>query len=108
MTIVGLGSVSDYCLARSSYATIVVKPGPLGAAGTQDADTQKFKVCVCVDDSDQCIPALQFAASNFLPDANTEIHVVSVAAPSQFPVNIYSCANSIAQIIHVHNMMHPM
>lgn len=84
----GLGSVSDYCIARSSYATVVVKAGP--TTGPAEGTPSKHKVCVCVDDSDNCMAALDFAGSNFQLDENAEIHVVSVAAPSQFPVLLLS------------------
>lgn len=84
LSFVGLGSVSDYCIARSSYATVIVKAG--AATGPTAGTPTKHKVCVCVDDSENCMAALDFAGSNFQVEENSEIHVVSVAAPSQFPV----------------------
>lgn len=86
LSIVGLGSVSDYCIARSAYATVVVKEAVAAATAPEESTTTIYKVCVCVDDSDNCMAALDFASSNFLPDKKTQIHVVSVAAPTQFPV----------------------
>eukprot|EP00892_Ulva_mutabilis_P006667 jgi/Ulvmu1/4372/UM002_0097.1 len=85
LSLVGLGSVSDYCIARASYATVIVK-GPAAGEQQDEAPAKRYKVCVCVDDSDNCLAALDFAATNFLPDKNVELHVVSVAAATTFPV----------------------
>ena len=91
LSLVGLGSVSDYCITRNSYATIVVKGSSETAPDqAEEAPPKRYKVCVCVDDSDNCLPPLEFAATNFLPDNQAEIHVVSVAVQSQFPVRFHN------------------
>lgn len=93
LNVVGLGSVSDYCISRVPYATVVVKDNEEKGAGAEQPTTdsnaaadETTKLCVCMDESEHSFSALSFAAQHLMADDTAELHIVCVASTLQLPV----------------------
>lgn len=80
MSIVGLGSVSSYCLHNMESPVCVIH----GCANDNQVCNQQ-KVLVCIDDSTKSKAALEWAIKNFVSEEN-ELHVVSVALPVPYDI----------------------
>jgi len=81
MSIVGLGSVSSYCLHNMESPVCVIH----GSANNEQ-DCNQQKVLVCIDDSSQSKIALEWAIRNFV--SQNELHIVSVALPVPYDVRL--------------------
>jgi hypothetical protein len=98
LNVVGLGSVSDYCISRVPYATVVVKDKVVKEASTEQPSTEAApssevtRICVCMDESEHSLSALSFAAKHLLTEAMPELHVVCVASTIQLPVCSVACS----------------
>lgn len=80
MSLVGLGSVSGYCLHHCKTAVAIVRGRPVDAA-----PKGLRKVLVSVDDSELARRALDWAVANLLRPED-ELHLVCVALPVPYSV----------------------
>eukprot|EP00890_Picochlorum_soloecismus_P003684 jgi/Picsp_1/4316/NSC_01824-R1_domain protein len=80
MSIVGLGSVSSYCLHNMESPVCVIH-----GSANDDQVCNKEKVLVCVDDSSKSKIALEWAIRKFVSKEN-ELHIVSVALPVPYDI----------------------
>lgn len=80
MSVVGLGSVSSYCLHHLDCAVAVVHGPPPHAEG------RPRRVLVAVDDSGMARQAQEWAIANVLGPED-ELHLVAVALPVPYVVS---------------------
>jgi len=100
MSVVGLGSVSDYVVHNIHCPVMVLRQGCLqddqgSPQPDQSAPTQALaagsegparrKICVSLDRSDHSKAMLEWAMEHFFNETD-EIHLVSVATPVHYPV----------------------
>jgi nucleotide-binding universal stress UspA family protein len=81
MSVVGLGSVSDYLLHHLSITTCVVH-----GTGLQVGPKEMRKVLVAVEDSEHSKKAERWAIENVL-GPNDQLHLVAVALPVPYVVS---------------------
>ncbi|GBF97957.1 hypothetical protein Rsub_10630 [Raphidocelis subcapitata] len=89
MSLVGLGSVSDYATHHMPVPVLVVRPRAhaKGAPPPPLPSPDKHRVVVlAVDDSVHSSHALDWAAAH-VTDPRDELHVVCVALPAPYPVS---------------------
>ncbi len=80
MSVVGLGSVSSYCLHHLDTAVVVVHGPPSAAEG------RPRRVLMAVDDSEMAKKAQEWAIANVLGPQD-ELHLVCVALPVPYVVS---------------------
>ena len=82
MSIVGLGSVSEYCLHHLDIECAIAI-----VHGTDLHKQKEFrKIMVAVDDSEHAQHAQQWCIENILDASKDELHIVSVALPVPYVV----------------------
>jgi nucleotide-binding universal stress UspA family protein len=82
MSVVGLGSVSEYCLHHLDRGAVVIVHGTDLLSKKKDFR----KVMVAVDDSEHAVYAQQCCIENLLGPKD-ELHIVSVALPVPYVVS---------------------
>lgn len=86
MSLVGLGSVSDYCLHHSNCPVLVVRSDDKELCEEQPIIQRRPKrVCIGVDDSPHSEAALQWTLDNVLKPDDT-LHLLTVALPVPYPI----------------------
>jgi len=100
LSVVGLGSVSDYCVHNLHCPVLVVRQGCLetfsvaqpvlsqedgAAAPAEETAASKRKICLSLDSSEHSKKMLEWALTHLIKQTD-EIHVVSVAPPVTYPV----------------------
>eukprot|EP00882_Tetradesmus_deserticola_P001213 GHRQ01001311.1.p1 GENE.GHRQ01001311.1~~GHRQ01001311.1.p1 ORF type:complete len:392 (+),score=155.98 GHRQ01001311.1:166-1341(+) len=84
MSLVGLGSVSDYVIHQLHVPVLVVH-GDGVAPAAADAEAPQRKLCIAMDDSAHSHYAAAWLQQHLLRSAD-ELHVVAVALPVPYPV----------------------
>lgn len=83
MSLIGLGSVSDYLIHHSTCATLVVRPDAMHAR-----PQHPFTVCVALDESERSAAALKWTLDTGLVRAaerGDQLHCVSTGAALEVP-----------------------
>lgn len=101
MSIMGLGSVSDYCLHNMHTPVLVVRSdakhmdAPVAGGEHAAHVLQPLHVCLAADESPQSLSALHWAAKHLLAGREmVRLHILTVAPSVPYPVG--GCAGADA------------
>lgn len=89
MSLLGLGSVSSYCVHNSPVPVCVIKQHSEGHV-TRKRHGEGKKVMVAVDDSEASKKALEWTVKYLLGEQD-ELHLVAVALPIPYDVRVRGC-----------------
>lgn len=85
LALIGLGSVSDYCI-HNVHTPVVVLRAPATEAANGSALAQgPRKICISLDDSEPSQYGLVWALDHLVRPGD-QVHVVAVAQPVPFPI----------------------